>query len=669
MTPSSSADLPSDLLPLFVGITGHSDLRPQDIEPLREVVRRELRAFRARYPHTPLIVLSPLGEGADRLIACVALEEGCALIVPLPLPRQQYEKSFSSDESRAEFAGLLERASEVFTLPWVAGSEEENRMAAGELTQAQIEGQYAAMGAYLARYSHILLALWDGDDLPEHERTGGTAHIVRLRLHGAPPPYGPVISPLERAGYGAVHHLVTPRQSRPLSAGAGEPFSLHIKPNAEAAEDFSRIDAFNADVQKLRATLGDSAQRNANYLIASADNAETASNTEIPDNLRFPMTIYGWSDAMSSVFARQMAHATRRVFLLVFFAALSFNLFHSLPHGTHHETGNSSHATSAVTSPTEHEAAIGADVPATAEHGSTSHAAPTVSETHGEILPVETSDESHGGFSLASLWSLLPWFLWLYLLLVVVNVVLHGRTEKQELQTKYQDYRALAEGLRVQIYWRLAGLRDDVSDHYLGKQRGELNWIRHAIKSCNVLADAQQKSAPHTSAPLSLIVQSWAQDQRNYYVSKAHREHHELEKQEKLIGALVVASIALSVALGLLLTLPSLLPLPLLEPFKAMVEVPLTHALIMICIVMLAVTAGLLHGYNALMARAEHSKRYGRMGTLFETACQELEAQLSVGHSHKTSTLLHELGREALAENGDWVMLHRERPLEVPHAG
>jgi hypothetical protein len=50
------------------------------------------------------------------------------------------------------------------------------------------------------------------------------------------------------------------------------------------------------------------------------------------------------------------------------------------------------------------------------------------------------------------------------------------------LSDKYQDYRALAEGMRVQFYWRLAGLKLSVADHYLRKQRSELDWICSAIR-------------------------------------------------------------------------------------------------------------------------------------------------------------------------------------------
>ena len=34
----------------------------------------------------------------------------------------------------------------------------------------------------------------------------------------------------------------------------------------------------------------------------------------------------------------------------------------------------------------------------------------------------------------------------------------------------------------MQIFWRLAGLRDSAADHYLRKQKSELDWIRNAVR-------------------------------------------------------------------------------------------------------------------------------------------------------------------------------------------
>src|SRR5258708_13261016 len=82
--------------PLVIGVTGHRDLLAEDLEPLENKVRESLRSLQTQYPSTPIILLSPLAEGADRLAARVALEIGARLIVPLPMARSAYEQDFKS---------------------------------------------------------------------------------------------------------------------------------------------------------------------------------------------------------------------------------------------------------------------------------------------------------------------------------------------------------------------------------------------------------------------------------------------------------------------------------------------------------------------------------------------------------------------------------------------
>src|SRR5439155_17705848 len=72
-------------IPLVIGVTGHRDLRPEDYERLSSAVVEFSQLLRQRYPHTPLILLSPLAEGADRLVAEVSLRMGARLVVPLPM--------------------------------------------------------------------------------------------------------------------------------------------------------------------------------------------------------------------------------------------------------------------------------------------------------------------------------------------------------------------------------------------------------------------------------------------------------------------------------------------------------------------------------------------------------------------------------------------------------
>ena len=110
------------VLPFVVALGGHRDLRAEDVPGLEVRVADILTGLGRRHPNTPLLVLSSLAEGADRLGARVALRLGIGVVAVLPLPRPEYERDFSSDDSRAEFADLSGRAQEWFSVDVPPGS-------------------------------------------------------------------------------------------------------------------------------------------------------------------------------------------------------------------------------------------------------------------------------------------------------------------------------------------------------------------------------------------------------------------------------------------------------------------------------------------------------------------------------------------------------------------
>jgi hypothetical protein len=144
-------------------VTGHRRL--PDEEALAEQVRRALQRTRELLPsspYTPVLftIISPLAEGADRLVAREVLKsEGADLEVPLPLPREEYLRDFQSDESKREFDALLSRAREVTEL----GPSESREKA------------YESVGHHVVDRCDVLIALWDGE--PSRGQ-GGTAEIV-----------------------------------------------------------------------------------------------------------------------------------------------------------------------------------------------------------------------------------------------------------------------------------------------------------------------------------------------------------------------------------------------------------------------------------------------------------------------------------------------------------
>jgi hypothetical protein len=573
-------------------------------------VRAAFVDIRQRFPHSSLALLSPLAEGADRLAARIAVELGIDVVVPLPLPLALYEQDFESAESRAEFHALLGRARAHIDLPLLPGSTAADVSRPGPAR----DQEYAKVGAYIASQSQILFALWDGSTGPDTAKVGGTGQVVRFRLEGIPPPYEPARGPLSvTTSVGPVRWIVTPRRGHtsPLPHALEQHVLL---PPGRTAESFDRLcermDLFNRDAARFRVKLDRGALDSKAELLQTEERGAPVPLAALPAACARILDQYAVADGLALHFSKKTLRASRDVFVGVAVAAFCFNV-----HSNFFSVG---------------------------------------SETHGLVARLLT----------------LPWFLLLFLACSTLTAVwIHGRAKRGEYQTKYQDYRALAEALRIQFLWTVTGVRASVVDSYLRKQRSELDWIRGALRAWHVTASAAPPSearADEVRAAAQSLTVHWIQDQRRYFASKVMREQRQLDKETRIVTALLKASGALTIALGLALTIPAISSPALPDLVRRLVPSGRAHASLMVIIPMLAVVAGVLHGYGEQLGRAEHIRQFGRMADLFEAAGRELERLLEANDQAGITNLVCELGIEALEENGEWLTLHRERPLEVP---
>ncbi len=158
-------------IPLLVGVTGHRDVADAHIDAARGLVTQRLSQLARDYPHTPIVVLSPLAEGADRIVAEAALALGLELLVPLPVGVEQYRRDFTTPESLEAFDALLAQAKSSFVVPGSSGPVGDDE-------------RYAELGSFIAKTSDLLIALWDG--LPARG-VGGTADVVDARIANTEP--------------------------------------------------------------------------------------------------------------------------------------------------------------------------------------------------------------------------------------------------------------------------------------------------------------------------------------------------------------------------------------------------------------------------------------------------------------------------------------------------
>lgn len=157
-------------IPIVIGVTGHRDLRAEELGAIRGLVREQLNQLLSRFPNSSFWMLSSLASGGDTLCAEVALELGIRLFCPLPMEAESYAADFQWEE-RECFFRLLSK-SEAFVCP------------PPEAGCSGRDACYRQAGIYVASHCHILLALWDGDDSKKHGC--GTAAAIYAAQTGIP---------------------------------------------------------------------------------------------------------------------------------------------------------------------------------------------------------------------------------------------------------------------------------------------------------------------------------------------------------------------------------------------------------------------------------------------------------------------------------------------------
>jgi hypothetical protein len=565
-------------VPLVIGVSGHRDLRPGDIDDLTKKVHQIFSDLRERYPATPFILLSALAEGADRLVARVALEphNRTRLVVPLPMPQSLYEADFDSATSLEDFRGLLAQADYSFEIALPEGVSQDVVAQPGPTR----DHQYELQAKYLARRSQILIALWDGVD---SGKTGGTSEVIKFQIQGLPSGEGGHLEPSELF---PVRHIVTPRQSNPVPAGT--PFSLlYIYPPAfggdlgKAAtyyeQAFGNANEFNRAVIQGGPKLAAEAQRSKKDCVGELDEGKLSAKEALM------LHRYGFADALAIRYQGIRSWVELGLHALVFLSYFFFAL--------------------------------------------------------------SAEQRFHQNWVLIASMSCLA--------VAYVGYLLAKHFFK--FDSKVEDYRAVAEGCRVRFFWQLAGIHDSVLDCYLGEQRTELDWIRRALLAWEIDLEAGWPGpwADHRER-IEFVMEHWVDKQQSYFKNAVHKSKRKARTLKWAIWACILAAILLAVLAG----------------FSKLVHdwpenrFQLSAAL---AVDTLLALGAVMHHYTEGRAHREHRKQYARMLVIFQTAARVVRPQFHLSNIDGARNWLRKLGEEALQESGSWVLLHRSRPLELPH--
>jgi hypothetical protein len=237
----------------------------------------------------------------------------------------------------------------------------------------------------------------------------------------------------------------------------------------------------------------------------------------------------------------------------------------------------------------------------------------------------------------------------IYLLIFLAVTVLYMWQKRVDAQGRYLDYRALAEGLRVQFYWRLAGLANSASQSYLRKQLDELRWIREALRGANALP-------PPREPRVDLVLEHWVRGQAQYFRHRAQLQMRRIHRVEFFSGVCLVFGLLSTIGLVAFWS-----RLGALGHWR--------HYLVMI-MGFAPIAAALGEAYGERFGLRSQAHQFARFATIFAraeraTSNPQRDAP-GVRGGELERTLILELGYEALMESGDWVLLLRERPIALP---
>jgi hypothetical protein len=563
-----------------MGVTGHRDIRAEDTPALEAAVESLIQIFRTRLPSTPIVVLSGLAQGADQLVARVALRCGASLAAVLPMPADIYRTTMDAS-GRDGFDELLPQASLVIQLPLGPGVGEE-KLRQSEEARAE---QYEALAVFVATCSQAVIALWDGN---VSDAKGGTYRVIEYAL-GNPP--GAADSWAEPQS-GIVYQVVTPRErdQEPLR-------------NRFSLVTWTSLDRFKQDDEADRLaleTMLDTFNRDAMRLIPPETGPWGGLLPGLckssPESFacRLEM-VHGAADTLSMRFSEQ----TKSTLMWILGFALT---------------------------------AIGGF------------------EIYAHVL------RSHFG-----LWLIYPaalvgaWFV-------------HRLTKERRIEKRYLDYRALAEALRVQFFWDLAGIRESVADYYLVHHRTELDWIRYALRAIRLFQLAETGPLRGDENDMRLVQEHWIEDQRSFYDKTASKQKEALERLEfTSIGSLRAVWI-----LSLLIPVSLLIPSDRLGAWRSFASEEPWLGILILLTSLPSIAIGLFRVWIEQGGYAEQVRTYHRMADVFRRADNRLDAELRsqdpesrVARLKSAQEVILHLGIQALEENGDWLLLHRDRPIKI----
>ncbi len=244
-----------------------------------------------------------------------------------------------------------------------------------------------------------------------------------------------------------------------------------------------------------------------------------------------------------------------------------------------------------------------------------------------------------------------PHYMVAFLMFFVVAVVVQHVAKKNGWNRKYLDYRTLAEGLRVQYYWAIAGITSEneskfTHDNFLQTQDPELGWIRNVMRVAGTRCDVHPTKS---TAGLRYVVREWIGDSMSGQLAYFERKAAERIRKNRNTERLGLLSLLTSITVVVVVIFAgAALPDQWADPLMALMGTML-------------LLYGIRQGYAYATAEKDLIKQYEFMLRIFMNAHRRLQ---DTEDPDEQRQILQALGGSSLDEHAEWILMHRDRSVD-----
>ncbi len=607
------------LIPIVIGVSSRKGDIAEE-ESISGLIISEMVRLRNTFPNSPFVVISSLAESEERLTARLAIEHlNARLIAILPMPLGRYENALADDENGEDFRRVLGQAESSIDI----SSQIRSRLGGerdGLIGDQALTERFAA--AFIAEHSEILFAICADDDMEEPDTT---AQIIKWIREGS----------------------IT------------REYSLRENKTGLDNMDKSMIITINPQTRRSRAESVPYEEDSSAELNVSGRQFGIPSAVLRAASRKFFSLVQSVSNTLDNLYDRFFKRAgadtgdryEHTPFIGIVERIEGFNLDIKNYLDDHGDKELVKSMKYLLQDEYDNELISG-------------------DETLGKIMRLYSGADVLSQFYQKKTARLVNWIYVLFFIAVVLYglidmssylvlfyiglipaiALLVKKTSRERIEDRFLDYRALAEGLRVQFFWTLSGINENVSSHYLSKYEGLLTWIRKAVRSVEImtLRAGGAKPVRQNAQFLDITKRLWIESQLDYFRSKKRP----LLAMSRQFGNITFLSFVFTLLIALVYGV-----------YVVIAGVGNNNAIndFQILLGAIAAVGVAAQAYKSKRAYDELERRYSLAQQTYASARRELE----IGKVPAERVLVA-VGREALLENSDWLWTHRNVPIEVP---